>query len=120
MSTPTGDAPDTPVTGPGARGSTHPAADAASHDEFWRSSFTNRPYVDAQLGYDHYRPAFRFGWMAQAEAGTDEFEDVEEELRQRWETEPGDLSWDEARPAVRDAWIRAADPESAEPGNPLV
>lgn len=120
MSTPTGNAPDTPVTGSGTRGDTHPAADAPNQDAFWRSSFTKRPYVDAQLGYDHYRPAYRFGWEAEAEAEGAEFEDVEEQLQERWENEPSDLGWEEARPAIRDAWIHAASPESSDPGNPLV
>ena len=125
MSTPA-DAPDTPETGARARkGGTHPAADADTHDAFWRSSFTTRPYVDAQLGYDHYRPAYRFGWESRGESPEADFGDVEERLRERWEDEPSELSWEEARPAVRDAWIHAADTESADtqnadPGNPLV
>ena len=120
MST-SGEAPDTPATGPDARsGGTHPAADASTYDAFWRSSFTRRPYVDAQLGYDHYRPAYRFGWEAQAQEPGTEFEDVEASLEERWEDEPSELGWEEARPAVRDAWIHAAGSGAADPGNPLV
>ena len=119
--TATGDAPDTPETGARARsGGTHPAADAPSYDAFWQSSFTKRPYVNAQLGYDHYRPAYRFGWESQAAGEGAEFEDVEEQLKERWENEPSELSWEEARPAVRDAWIHAAGTGNASPGNPLV
>ncbi|MFO7894749.1 MAG: hypothetical protein R6U63_13520 [Longimicrobiales bacterium] len=120
MNSPNGDAPDAPETSPRARSEGgHPAADASTHDAFWESSFTKRPYVNAQLGYRHYRPAYRFGWEAQGRQPEAEFEDVEEELEERWENEPSELSWEEARPAVRDAWIHAADPAGTDPGNPL-
>lgn len=120
MSTSEG-APETSAAEPEARsGGTHPAADAATHDAFWRSSFTRRPYVDTQLGYQHYRPAFRFGWESHARRPDVEFDDVEESLEARWEDEPRRLSWNEARPAVRDAWKRAARTRYADPGSPLV
>lgn len=120
MTTPTGEAPEAPETGARARsGGTHAAADAANHDAFWQSSFTKRPYTNPDLGYAHYRPAYRFGWESQGRQPEAGFEDVEAELEERWENEPSELSWEEARPAVRDAWIHAAG-ESADPGNPLV
>ena len=120
MTPPTGDPPETPSTSQNARGAgTSPAADAATHDAYWRSSFTKRPYTSPQLGYDHYRPAYRFGWESQARQPEAEFEDVEAELEERWENEPSELSWEEVRPAARDAWIHATEVDDADPGNPL-
>ncbi|MDX1674478.1 MAG: DMT family transporter [Longimicrobiales bacterium] len=50
-----------------------------------------------QPGYEHYRPAYRFGWESRREAGEAGFSDVEEQLRERWGNEPSDMSWEAAR-----------------------
>lgn len=91
---------------------------AAEQDAFWRQSFTDREYVNARKGYDYYRPAFRIGWeWARRQEG--EFSAVEPEIRQQWDRESTELSWDEALPAIRDAFERASNTEFSDPGNPL-
>ena len=94
-------------------------AAADEQDAFWRRSFRERDYTDAERGYDYSRPAYRFGWQWAREAEGD-FPTVESRLRERWEGEESGLSWDEALPAIRDAYQRASNTDLAEPGNPLV
>lgn len=95
------------------------AVTEAAHDSFWRRSFRGRPYIDAGQGYEHYRPAFRYGWQARNRLGGRAFEDVEAELEAGWDAAAAGLSWDEARPAVRDAYTHRADTDLSTPGNPL-
>ena len=98
------------------------AVTAADNDVFWRKSFHEREYTDASRGYDHYRPAYRYGWEASTRHGGTAFSEVEGELRSGWDADTTRMSWDEARPAVRDAYERQDDTDNtdtATPGNPL-
>lgn len=91
---------------------------AGEQDAFWRQSFTDRAYTDARKGYDYYRPAYRIGWeWARDRKG--EFSSVEPRIRERWNVEETGLEWEEARPAVRDAYERTSNTDLSEPGNPL-
>jgi hypothetical protein len=117
---------------------THPAAEAgamrklgsesgesqrsvagAGADSFWRKRFPTLPYVDAERGYEYYRPAFRYGWESRTGHEDRNFHDVESELRDRWDAGRTGLAWDEARPAVRDAYETPTNTEWSDPGNPL-
>jgi phage tail tape-measure protein len=40
------------------------AVDPAEEDTYWRNNYLSRPYADDTLSYDHYRPAYRYGWAA--------------------------------------------------------
>lgn len=80
------------------------------HDAHWSRHFQSRPYAQADRGYDHYRPAYRYGHdAAHRHAGRD-WHDVEPELERGWDTARGSTShstWHEAKDAARDAWDRA-------------
>ena len=85
---------------------------------FWAEAFQERDYTDDNADYSRYAPAYQFGWEAYAMYGPgnpgladmamQNFDDAEHELRQQWESRrrEDDLTWDEARPAARDAWHR--------------
>jgi hypothetical protein len=90
----------------------------AAQDSYWRESYRDREYVDPQRDYEYYRPAFRFGWQSSGRRGGRSFEELEPELRARWDPGPTGLGWEEARHAVRDAFERSAT-EWSDPGNPL-
>jgi hypothetical protein len=128
----TGDA-DTPSIEAAREGSTHPSAEAgalgelgnnpgdsgaAAQDSHWRESFRDRDYVDPDRDYEYYRPAFRYGWEARGRMGDVEFEKAEAELREGWDPDTTGLSWEEASPAIRDAFQRP-NTEWSDPGNPL-
>lgn len=94
-------------------------AAAAEQDAFWERSFAGRDYTHTERGYDYYRPAYQRGWEWAARH-TGDFQSVEARFREEWSEEETGLSWDEARPAVRDAYERASATDMADPGNPLV
>jgi hypothetical protein len=65
-----------------------------------------RPYYDESIPYEQYRPAYRYGWEARAERTNCSFEDIEAELKKKWESTKSKPPWDKARLATRDAWDR--------------
>jgi hypothetical protein len=85
---------------------------------YWREEYRKRDYINNDADYDRYAPAYQYGWESYSRhnLGSDEgaagnvtqFEDVESDLGEQWEThrKPDDLSWHEASPAARDAWNR--------------
>jgi hypothetical protein len=87
--------------------------------EYWEKHYADRPYVTDRTAYAMYGPAYQYGWESYStyrDQGRS-FDEVEADLRQRWESHrsDSDLPWDRARPAVRDAWDRVADDRSRRP-----
>jgi hypothetical protein len=81
-------------------------------DAHWRETYTTRPYVDRDKPYDHYRPAYQFGWESRARIGAGSWDDSEPVLRREWEEHPHSwaLDWNAASHAIRDAWDRGDAP----------
>lgn len=76
-------------------------------DRWYASRFADASYRQAQHEFSAYRNAYRLGTFARSRMPDQEWNDaLESELAQRWESIKGDspLSWEEARPATRDAW----------------
>ncbi|HEY0970008.1 MAG TPA: hypothetical protein VGE02_03415 [Gemmatimonadales bacterium] len=82
--------------------------DADAEDAYWRDNYSTRPYAAADRDYDHYRPAYRYGWEAQTRYSNRRYDDLEPELERDWESYRGtsSLTWADARHATRDAWNR--------------
>jgi hypothetical protein len=74
-------------------------------DAYWEHSYKLRPYVPSGIAYHVYRPAYRYGWESRGLHEGKRFEEVEHDLRSGWGATT-DMEWDDARPAVRDAWDR--------------
>lgn len=91
----------------------HPDAEAA----YWREHHKHQPYHDPTQAYQDYEGAYRVGYEGYARLGQSgrSFEECEPELQRDYECNCGNsgLSWEDARPAVRAAWERVAQP--AEP-----
>jgi hypothetical protein len=85
--------------------------DPTAEDAYWRKEFRGRPYVETTATYDNYGPAYAYGVAAFRRLEGRHFEAVEHELAQDWNAMRGaaDLSWDQARPAVKDAWQRMSE-----------
>jgi hypothetical protein len=77
-------------------------------DRFWRDNYLGRPYADDALGYDHYRPAYRYGWTSRVKHDGRRWDEVEKHLEREWRQNRGAsrLGWGDARQAARDAWQR--------------
>jgi uncharacterized protein (TIGR02271 family) len=77
-------------------------------DEFWRGIHQNGTYVVPDADFDDYAPAFRYGVLVGEENDGKRFQDIESKARTGWSKVRGNshLTWDQARPAVRDAFDR--------------
>jgi len=84
------------------------AIDPDAEDTYWESNYSSRPYVEKNASYTQYRPAYRYGVTAATRTEGKSFEEVEADLRRGWGHSHGKshLHWDEAKPAVRDAYDR--------------
>jgi hypothetical protein len=84
------------------------ATNPAEEDSYWRDHYLTRPYADDTLSYDHYRPAYRYGWEARTRHAGLRWDEVERELERGWRENRGAsrLGWSDARQAARDAWQR--------------
>jgi hypothetical protein len=82
--------------------------DWTSEDEYWRGSFSHRPYAGSK-DYDYFQPAYRYGYESAQRFPNRSWEDVESDLRTGWdkyEHRRGATTWQEVKHAVRDAWDR--------------
>jgi hypothetical protein len=87
-------------------------------DEYWRTTYSTRPYYEQGVTYDEYRPAYQYGWeyRAKPQYRGKTFDEIEPEMQRDWDAHRGQskLSWAKARNAARDAWHRV---ERAVPGD---
>ena len=84
------------------------AAFSETDDAHWRERYHTRPYASADRGYEHYRPAYRYGAAAASRHAGREWADVEGDLERGWDSARGHSTsaWGEVKDAARDAWDR--------------
>ncbi|HEV3198033.1 MAG TPA: hypothetical protein VGZ73_09000 [Bryobacteraceae bacterium] len=76
-------------------------------DTYWRENYRNRPYVEEDIEYDEYQPAYQYGWESRTVYSGRTFDEAEPELENGWKTgSRSKLTWDQVKHAVRDAWDR--------------
>lgn len=75
---------------------------------YWEKNYRDRDYVDADVDYANYEPAYRYGWESRGRYDNDDFSAAEADLQRDWEKNRGksELEWGAARPATEDAWNR--------------
>ncbi len=84
------------------------------HDAHFRSEYASRPYARADRPYEHFQPAYRYGYESARQHGGRAYAEVEPELQRGWEqssharlAQGGTASaWDDMKHAVRDAFER--------------
>ena len=85
--------------------------DPTGEAQFWRDTYTSRPYHDARFDYENdYAPAYGYGLDARTRMPERTWDArLEQELGAGWGQVRGQskLEWDHARDAVRDAWERS-------------
>jgi hypothetical protein len=66
--------------------------------------------------YESYQPAHRTGYLGRSKYPGKKYEEVEADLQRDYEKSKGSATptWDQAKPAARDAWLRV---DKAVPGN---
>lgn len=90
--------------------------DPTVEDAHWSKSYASAPYVTKGSDYKRYQPAYKYGWESYSRYDGRKFDQVETELARDWEKnrDGSPLTWDNAKPAARDAWHRV---ERALPGD---
>jgi len=90
----------------GAKASTDNAW--TTEDQYWRTNYASRPYAATSVSYDEYAPAYRYGYDTRRRYQGQRFDDLEQDLARDWPhmRDSSKLTWEQARPAVRDSWDR--------------
>lgn len=92
------------------------AIDPTAENAYWRENYRNEDYVDSDLGYDHYEPAYRTGYTGAGKYAGRSFDDAESDLERDYADTKGasQVEWEKAKHATRAAWHRV---ERALPGD---
>ena len=92
------------------------AVNPTVEDAYWRTNYATRPYVAADRAYEHYQPAYRYGWESRTAFRDRPWNEAEGDLERGWDKFKGTsrLTWAEAKDATKDAWHRV---ERAVPGD---
>jgi hypothetical protein len=84
--------------------------DPTVEDDYWRRTYSTRPYYRAGSTYEEYEPAYRYGWesASRPDYRGREFDEVESDLERGWEKAKGKTreGWRDVKAATRDAWNR--------------
>ena len=75
-------------------------------DTYWRANYSSRPYIETGAPYTTYRDAYLFGYKQRARYPNRTFDSVRSELEREWNRTRTDsqLTWEQAEPAIREAW----------------
>jgi phage tail tape-measure protein len=86
------------------------AVNPTEEDAYWRGHYHQEAYYEKGRNYDDYAPAYQTGYESRAEHKGQSFEQAEGDLERRYDRSRGTsaLAWEQARPATRAAWNRAA------------
>ena len=92
------------LAGKGAAEAVNPTAE----DAHWRESYANEPYYSDAYTYDDYARAYRAGYQSVIN-GRGDWNEARADLERRWDAERQNsrLSWMDAEPAAKAAWVRA-------------
>jgi hypothetical protein len=89
--------------------------DPTEEEGYWSKNHSSTKYGKGRK-YDELAPAYRYGYSSYGSTSSNyrgkSFDDVEHDLQGNWDSYRGsdsNLSWDDARPAVRDAYSRVYD-----------
>ena len=85
--------------------------DPTVEEAYWRENYKNRGYISTGATFDDWGPAYMYGVDNYARYEGRPFDEVEPELGRDWQRAKGrsSLTWDNAREATRDSWLRLND-----------
>lgn len=90
--------------------------DWAAQDSYWQQTYPTRPYHTTAKTYDTYQPAYRYGADIYGKNPGVTYDELDQaQLRRDWNDARGasKLSWEDANPATRDAYMRLYDAHQA-------
>jgi len=101
------------LAGKGAAESVNPTVE----ESYWRENYNKRPYYQSGKEFDHYAPAYKYGWESASRHQGKKFDEVESDLSRGWNTARGKASteWNDVKNATRDAFERV-NQRTATPG----
>ena len=86
------------------------AVNPTEEERYWRENYKSRPYFQQGKDFDHYAPAYRYGWesAARQDYTSRRFDDIENDLGRNWPNARGNArtEWSDVRFAARDAFER--------------
>ena len=88
--------------GPGTSGGV-----AGYSDHAFRDSLEAVEGIAADRGYEHYEPAFQYGWESAGRQRGRDWATCEPDLERDWRSRHADRDWTEYKGAVRHAFERA-------------
>lgn len=84
--------------------------DPTGEADYWRETSRTRPYYSDEHDFQRdYAGVYHAGAVARGEYPEQSWDDTEHRLQAGWEARRGEsrLDWEQARPALQDAWERA-------------
>jgi uncharacterized protein YcfJ len=90
--------------------------DPTAENTYWQDNYRNETYVNRDLDYDQYEPAYRTGYTGYGKYEGRKFDEVENDLERDYEQAKGNssLAWSDAKHATKAAWHKV---ERALPGD---
>ncbi len=90
--------------------------DPTAENAYWRDNYRSESYVNRDLDYDNYEPAYRTGYTGYGKHAGEKWDDVENDLESDYEQTKGnsELAWSDAKHATKAAWHKV---ERALPGD---
>ncbi len=79
----------------------------AYSDEWFRDNYSTLDGLQADRGYEHYEPGFRYGWDAAGQHHGRGWSDVEPDLERDWRGRHADRDWNDYKGSVRHAFEKA-------------
>jgi hypothetical protein len=81
--------------------------DPTTEDNWLHDQFKSRPYVEENDTFEDFRPAFRYGALAESKYGDAGIDLTDPQLQRDWEaSKESNMPWTKAKAAVQDAYDR--------------
>jgi len=94
------------VAGAKAGDSVAEAVNPTEYNDYWKTSYSTRPYYNSQYVWDDYSPAYKLGYDSYGQYRGKKFDAVSADLERNWDKVKGNsrLAWNDAKQAASDGW----------------
>lgn len=82
--------------------------DWTTEEQYWRNTYTSRPYTTTNRDFDYWRPGYQYGYESGMKYQGKKWNDVENDLQTGWDRfqDRSQATWEQIKDAVRDGWNR--------------